>query len=70
MEIKIKKVEFQYQNIPSKRRIKVTFNDGEKAYIESCYESWQQYGATEEHLWESLPIAEKYNDWLHGEGNI
>ena len=34
--------------------------------IESCYESWQQYGAPKDVLYETVSIAEQYNDWLHG----
>ena len=63
----IKKVEFLYQNQPSRRKIKVTMKSGSKIYIEACYESWEQYGGTNEELWKTVPIAEKYNAWLHGE---
>lgn len=34
--------------------------------IESCYESWQQYGAPKDVLYETMGIAEQYNNWLHG----
>ena len=63
---KIKKVEFLYQNQPKRRKVKVTMTSGNVIYIESCYESWQQYGGTEDELWETVSIAEKYNAWLHG----
>lgn len=63
----IRKVEFLYQNQPSRRKIKVTMKSGNKVYIESCYESWQQYGGTQDELLYTMPIAEKYNAWLHGE---
>jgi hypothetical protein len=48
------------------RKIKVTLNNGTVVKIESCYESWQQYGGNREELFLTMPIAEKYNNWLHG----
>lgn len=65
-DVKIKKVEFLFKNQPKRRKIKVTLTDGSRTYIESCYEAWQQYGNTTENLWITVPIADKYNDWLHG----
>ena len=62
---KIRKVEFLYVNQPSRRKIKVTLTNSTKIYIESCYESYQQYGGTTDELWLTISIAEKYNDWLH-----
>jgi len=41
---KIKKVEFLYQNQPSRRKIKVKMTSGNIIYIEPCNEAWQQYG--------------------------
>lgn len=64
---KITKVEFQYQNQPNRRRIKVTMSSGNKIYIVRCYESWEQYGGITEELWLTMPIAERNNAWLHGE---
>lgn len=65
-DVKIKKVEFLYQNQPKRRKIKVTLSDNSRTYIESCFEGWQQYGNTTNNLWLTVPIAEKYNRWLHG----
>ena len=67
MSSNIKNIEFLYRNQPSRRKIKVTLKNGTRIYIEACYESWQQYGGTTEELWLTVPIAEKYNAWLHGE---
>ena len=67
MDYKIKKVELLYQNQVARRKVKVTLTNGTKIYIIPCYESWEQYGGTESELWTTLPIAEKYNKWLHGE---
>lgn len=64
-EIKVRKVELLYVNQPARRKVKVTLTNGTRIYIERCHESWQQYGGTTEELWISMPIAEKYNDWLH-----
>ena len=67
MDVKIRKVEFLYVNQPKRRKIKVTLTNKTKIYIESCYESWQQYGGTTDELYITMPIAERYNGWLHGE---
>lgn len=67
MSSSIRKVEFLYQNTPSRRKIKVTMRSGNRVYIEPLYEGWQQYGGRESELWETVAIAEKYNGWLHGE---
>ena len=64
---KIKKVEFLYINQPSRRKIKVTMTSGNIIYIESYYESWQQYGGTADELWQTVSLANEYNGWLHGE---
>lgn len=66
MELKVKRIDFLYANQISRRKIKVTLSNKTVIYIESCYESWQQYGGTENELWLTVPIAEKYNNWLHG----
>lgn len=66
MTTKIKKIELQYQDTISRRRVKVTLSNGHKVYIERCYESWEQYGGTIDDLRLTMPIAEKYNNWLHG----
>lgn len=67
METKIKNIQFLFVSQPKRRRIKVTLNNGHTIYIVPCYESWEQYGGTTEELWLTMPIAERYNDWLHGE---
>ena len=65
--IEIKNIQLLYVNQPSRRKVKVVLSNGTRIYIESCYESWQQYGGTTEELWLTMPIAEKYNAWLHNE---
>ena len=69
-DLAISKVEFLFVNQPKRRKIKVRLNNGTIIYIESCYESWQQYGGTQTELYLTMPIAERYNDWLHGEGSL
>lgn len=64
---RIRNVQFQYVNQPARRRIKVEMTSGNSIYIVRCYESWEQYGGILEELQLTMPIAEKYNDWLHGE---
>lgn len=66
MKPKIKKVELLYQNVISRRQVKVTLTNGTIIRIDPCYESWEQYGGTTDELWLTVPIAEKYNNWLHG----
>lgn len=66
MNGKVKKVEFLYQNQPSRRKIKVTMTSGNTIYIEPCHESWEQYGGEQDELWETMPIAVRHNGWLHG----
>lgn len=66
MAITIKNVKFLYENRPSQRKIKVKLSTGATVTIESCYESWEQYGGTKEELFVTMPIAEQYNGWLHG----
>ena len=67
--IRIKSVKLIYGRCKADRKIKVELNTGATITIEALYESWRQYGGTEEELWVTLPTAEKYNGWLHGEDN-
>lgn len=67
-DIKIEQISFNYPPVFAEERfIDVRLNTGTVVVIEKCYESWQQYGGTEDELWVTMPIAEKYNGWLHGE---
>lgn len=68
MEAKIKKIELLWQNVKSRRQVKVTLTNGHVIRIDRCHESWEQYGGTTEELWLTMPIAKKYNAWLHGRG--
>ena len=61
--IKVKKIEMIDRK--KGRKIVVTLSNGRRITIEACHESWQQYGGTTEELYITMPIAEKYNDWLH-----
>lgn len=66
--LKIKKIDFLYTNQPSRRKIKVTLENNTKIYIESCHESYEQYGGITDELSLTVPVADKYNSWLHGYG--
>ena len=66
METKIKCINFIGQNRKNKRKIKVKMTSGSTITIEPCHESWEQYGGTTEELYITVPIAEEYNNWLHG----
>ena len=65
-EIKIKKIELVGQNRPKSRKVKVTLTNGTKITIEPCHESWEQYGGNREELSVTVPVADRYNAWLHG----
>jgi hypothetical protein len=62
----IKKIEYLSENRPSKRQLKITLNNGTIIRAQACYESWQQWGGTENELWATMPTVEAHNDWLHG----
>ena len=65
-KVKVRRVDLLYVNQKKRRKVKVTLTNGTRIYIESCYESWQQYGGTVDELRITVPIADKYNKWLHG----
>ena len=65
-DLAIRKIELLYVNQVSRRKVKCTLTNGTIIYIEACYESWEQYGGTERELRLTVPVAEKYNSWLHG----
>ena len=64
--LKIKKIELIGQNRPKNRKVKVTLTNGTKITIVPCCESWEQFGGTTEELYVTVPMADKYNAWLHG----
>ena len=64
--LKIKKIELIGQNRPKTRKVKVTLTNGTKITIVPCCESWEQYGGTTDELRVTVPVADKYNAWLHG----
>ena len=66
MEYKIESVEVIDSKNPENRKVKVRLNNGTIVFIESCLESWQQYGGTNDELYATQPVAEYYDDWLHG----
>ena len=63
----VRSIRFLEDNGRSDRKIKVKLSSGSTVTIEKCYESWEQYGGTEDELYVTMPIAEEYNGWLHGE---
>lgn len=52
------------------RKIMVKLSNGTRITIEPCYESWEQYGGTTEELYITMPIAERYNGWLHSNSRL
>jgi hypothetical protein len=63
---KIKKIELIGENRPNDRKVKVTLTNGTKITIVPCCESWEQFGGTAEELRVTVPVADRYNAWLHG----
>lgn len=66
IEIGIEKVELLNENDIENREVKVTMKSGSEIHIIACHNSWEQYGGLLEEEQATVPIAEKYNDWLHG----
>ena len=64
--LKIKKIELIGENRPKNRKVKVTLTNGTKITIVPCCESWEQFGGTKEELYVTVPVADRYNAWLHG----
>lgn len=65
-EIQITSITLLYVNNVSRRKIKVKLNTGSTIYISPCYESFIQSNGSFEEFNVTVPIAEKFNDWLHG----
>ena len=61
--IKFKKIETITK---PRRQVRITLSTGSIVKIGRCQESWEQWGGTTEELWQTVDIADKYNDWLHG----
>lgn len=67
MKANIKNILFLNENDIEKREIKVMLTNDTVITIAPCWESYQQYGGTVDEMLVTLPIAQKYNNWLHGE---
>lgn len=66
MKPTIKKIEYLNENRPSRRQLKITLSNKRVIRAESCYESWEQWGGTQEELYITMPTVERHNGWLHG----
>ena len=64
----IENIEFIDDGDVEDREVTVTLSNGTKIHIVPCYDSWEQYGGTEDELRITVPIANKCNRWLHGSG--
>lgn len=62
----IKSITYLRENQPSRRQLKFRLSNGATIYAESCYESWQQWGGTQDELYITMPTVEAHNEWLHG----
>lgn len=67
-EVKVSKIELRGVSRKEKRSIKVTLTNGTRITIAPCHESWEQYGGTRDELYITVPVAERFNAWLHGKG--
>ena len=67
-KIYIKKIEYPYEKQKSHRQLKMTLSNKTVVRAVACYESWEQWGGTEEELYITMPTVEKHNGWLHGGG--
>lgn len=67
-DVKVSKIELRGVSRKAKRSVKVTLTNGTRITIVPCHESWEQYGGTLDELYITVPVAERYNAWLHGEG--
>jgi|GEM_PF-2409279 len=66
-QLYIKCICFVGQTRKNNRMIKVKLSNGAVVKIVPCYESWEQYNATLDEKRATIQIAEKFNDWLHGD---
>lgn len=67
MEHKIIEIYAVGGDTESERKVIAILENGTDITIESCYESWQQYGGTTDELWATYELAELCNGWLHNE---
>lgn len=67
MNLYIRYLKFIGQTKKSERMVKVGLSNGSIVKIVPCYEGWQQYNATIDEKKVTMPIAEQFNGWLHGE---
>lgn len=65
-QYKIKEVTTNNPEKVDDRKVFVTLENDTEIEIISQYESWAQYGGTKDELYSTVPIADIYNDWLHG----
>lgn len=66
MKLYIRYLQFIGQTKKHDRMVKVGLSNGAVVKIVACYEGWQQYSATVDEKKVAMPIAERFNDWLHG----
>ena len=65
-EVYIRSIRFIGENSPKKRQLKIKLNTGITITVEAVYEGWEQWGGTQEELWHTVAICDRYNYWLHG----
>ena len=66
MKLYIRYLRFIGQTKRNDRMVQVGLSNGAVVKIVPCYEGWEQYNATIEEKKVAMPIAEQFNEWLHG----
>lgn len=62
----VSSIQFVGQNRKNSRMVKVRLSNGTVVKIVPCCEGWEQYNATADDKKLTIPIADRFNDWLHG----
>lgn len=52
------------------REVHVKFNDGKVVKIAAYESSWASWNAPSHYRWMAVGIADKCNNWLHGNGEF
>lgn len=66
---RIKAIKFLGHNRPKTRKIKITAVDGKTWTITHNGHGWEQYGADNGYLFNTVEVAIKNEQWLKGEAD-
>ena len=65
-KLQVISVEYLNEGDVDARELLITLSNGTEIHACACYESWEQWGGTQDELYVSMPIVEQNNAWLHG----